>query len=75
MGTGAISWSSKLQNIIVLSSTEDEYSAAIEAREEICWMRNLLSELGFKINKPSSLHIETINQLFKLPKTQSITVV
>ena len=58
MGTGAISWSSKLQKIITLSSTEAKYSAAVEARKEICWMRNLLSELGFKSDEPSSLHID-----------------
>jgi len=57
MGTGAISWSSKLQNIM-LSSTEAKYLATVEARKEICWMRNLLSELGFKSDKPLSLHID-----------------
>src|SRR5882672_4031623 len=58
MGTGAVSWSSKLQNIVALSSTEAKYSAAVEAGKEICWMRNLLSKLGFKSDKPSTLHID-----------------
>ena len=61
LGTGAISWSSKLQGIVTLSSTKAEYSATIEAGKEICWMINLLSELGFKSDKSSSLHID--NQL------------
>jgi len=38
IGTGAISWSSKIQGIVTLSSTEAEYSAAVEAGKEICWM-------------------------------------
>jgi len=58
IGTGAVSWSSKIQGIVALSSTEAEYSAAAEAGKEICWMRNLLSEMGFKSNEPSSLHID-----------------
>jgi len=53
-----VSWSSKLQGIVALSSTEAEYSAAVEAGKEICWMRNLLSEISFKNNASSSLHID-----------------
>jgi len=49
---------SKLQGIIALSSTKAEYSAAAEVGKEICWMWNLLSEMGFKSDAPSSLHID-----------------
>jgi len=38
IGTRAISWSSKLQGIIPLASTEVEYFATAEASKEICWM-------------------------------------
>ncbi|KAJ3495675.1 hypothetical protein NMY22_g19906 [Coprinellus aureogranulatus] len=48
MAGGAISWSSKLQTIVCLSSTEAEYIAAVEAGKEILWMRNILGEFGFK---------------------------
>src|SRR5882724_9315750 len=57
VGTRAVCWSSKLQGIIALSSTKAEYSAAMEARKEIYWMQNLMSEMGIKQNKPSILHI------------------
>jgi len=58
IGTGAVSWSSKLQGIIALSSTEAEYSTTVEASKEIFWMQNLLSEMGFKNNETSILHID-----------------
>jgi len=38
IGSRAVSWSSKLQGIVALSSTEAEYLAAVEAGKEVCWM-------------------------------------
>src|SRR5262249_6513586 len=58
IGTGAVSWSSKLQSMVALSTTEAEYIAAVEAGKEIAWMRNFLGELGFKISTPSTLHMD-----------------
>lgn len=58
MGTGAISWSSKLQGIVALSSTEAEYIAAVEAGKEVVWLRKLLQEMGFSVSQPSVLRID-----------------
>jgi hypothetical protein len=63
MGTGAISWSSKLQGIVTLSTTEAEYVAATTAGQEILWLRNLLSEFGYKFNAPSTLYIDNRSAL------------
>jgi hypothetical protein len=58
MGSGAISWSSRLQTIVALSTTEAEYIAATSAGQEILWLRNLLTELGYKFSSPSILHVD-----------------
>ncbi|KAE8658916.1 hypothetical protein F3Y22_tig00116965pilonHSYRG00268 [Hibiscus syriacus] len=43
---GAVSWQSKLQKCVALSTTEAEYIRATEACKEKLWMKNLLLELG-----------------------------
>ena len=47
LGTGAVSWSSKLQTMVALSTTEAEYIEAVEAAKEIIWMRQFMGELGY----------------------------
>ena len=58
IGGAAVSWSSRLQSVVSLSTTEAEYIAAVEAGKEIIWMRNLLTEFGFDITPPSHLLID-----------------
>jgi hypothetical protein len=50
---GAITWRSKNQTTIALSSTEAEYVALSEAGREVCWLRNLYDELGYTQMAPS----------------------
>lgn len=42
-----ISWRSKKQNTVALSSAEAEYRAMAAASKELAWLKNLLSELRF----------------------------
>ena len=44
---GLISWVSKLQKIVALSTTEAEYIACTEACKELVWLQGFLRELGF----------------------------
>ncbi|WKA04180.1 hypothetical protein VitviT2T_022237 [Vitis vinifera] len=45
---GAVSWQSRLQKCVALSTTEAEYIAAAEACKELLWMKCFMQELGFK---------------------------
>ena len=42
--SGAVSWSSKRQEIVSLSTTESEYMAAMHGMKEALWLHSLLSE-------------------------------
>ena len=50
---GAISWSSKLQHTVALSTAEAEYLSAGAAAQEAVWLRTMLSELHFKQEEPT----------------------
>jgi hypothetical protein len=49
---GAISWLSKKQPTVSLSTTEAEYVALSCATQEVIWLRRLLSDLEVNINEP-----------------------
>jgi hypothetical protein len=58
IGTGAVSWSSKLQALVTLSTTEAEHISAVEAGKEILWMHQFMGELGYEISGPSLLRMD-----------------
>jgi hypothetical protein len=55
---GAISWGSKKQSAVALSSTEAEYIAAAHAAKEVVWLRRLLTELKQKVGEPTILSMD-----------------
>ena len=58
LGGTAVSWVSKLQKIVALSTTEAEYVAMTEASKEMVWLQSFLEELGHKQVK-SVLHCDS----------------
>ena len=46
-----VSWVSRLQKIVALSTTKAEYIATTEACKEMLWMQQFLGELGIKKDK------------------------
>jgi transposase InsO family protein len=52
---GPIAWKSKLQKSSALSSVEAEYIAACSASREAKWIRQLLNEIGFPAESPTTI--------------------
>ncbi|RDB21868.1 Retrovirus-related Pol polyprotein from transposon TNT 1-94 [Hypsizygus marmoreus] len=52
---GAVSWSSKKQELVTLSTTEAEYVAAMHAAKEAMWLRRLIGELFRPLSEPTTL--------------------
>ncbi|CAI7880912.1 unnamed protein product [Closterium sp. NIES-53] len=52
-GGGAVSWRSKKQNEVGLSSCETEYMALHHGAKEVVWLRRLLEEIGVCQNEPT----------------------
>jgi hypothetical protein len=56
LGRGMISYQSKRQPCVALSTTEAEYMACCSAAREAIWLRGGLSELGFEQKLPTLIH-------------------
>ena len=55
LGGAAVSWSSRRQKSVALSSCEAEYAAACEASREAVWERAFLEELGYEQEEPTEI--------------------
>ncbi|XP_071572364.1 uncharacterized protein [Temnothorax nylanderi] len=55
---GPIAWSSSLQRVTALSSSEAEYMAISEALKELLWLRPLLESLGLKQTRETELKVD-----------------
>ncbi|KAF9799838.1 hypothetical protein IEO21_10490 [Rhodonia placenta] len=53
---GSISWSSRKQPIIALSTTEAEYISVSDTSREMLWLRSLLAELTSPLPTPTPLY-------------------
>jgi Reverse transcriptase (RNA-dependent DNA polymerase) len=55
---GAIGWSSKLQSMVSLSSTESEYIGLSNAGQHIAWLRTLFEEIGHPSKRATELQCD-----------------
>jgi hypothetical protein len=51
LGRSLVSWASKKQNSVALSTTEAEYIAAGHCCVQLLWMRQTLRDYGYKLSK------------------------
>ena len=54
----AISWSSKRQSMVALSSTKSEYIGLSIARQHIQWLRTFFDEIGQSQSSPTELNCD-----------------
>jgi hypothetical protein len=59
----AVCWTSRLQKIVALSTTEAEYVAVTKAGKEMVWLQGFLDELGKKSEK-GILHSDSQSAIF-----------
>ena len=50
LAEGAVSWVSRKQKTIALSSTEAEYMSMSDASRQLVWVQNLYQELGYELS-------------------------
>jgi len=63
LGGGAVSWKSKRQESVALSSTEAEYMAACLAAKEAVWLRRLLEEMGVQFTTSTTIFTDNQSSL------------
>ena len=63
-GSGAISWSSKKQPTVSLSSTEAEYRGAAVAGCEAVWLKRILMDLGVPIKDMTPLFCDNMSNIY-----------
>jgi len=71
----AISWLSRRQKSVAISSCEAEYVALSESAREAVWLRALLAELGFPLFSPTTIRGDNTGALIlaKHPSAHSRT--
>ena len=55
IGNCAVSWRSKKQSVVALSSCEAEYISLCSATQEVVWLRRLLKSIGFHQDQATTI--------------------
>ena len=64
MANAAISWTSRRQKTVALSSTEAEYMSMSDASRQLSWLRNFSSELGQDVTGPTPMCADNQGTIF-----------
>ena len=62
-GSGAVTWSSKKQPTVALSSTEVEYRGATVAACEVAWLNKLLHDFGLQAHRKVVLNCDNLSSI------------
>ncbi|KAH9681306.1 hypothetical protein KPL71_026926 [Citrus sinensis] len=63
LGTNVISWSSRKQKSVALSSTEAEYIAATESACEAVWLGRILKDLQFNQDAATTIYCDNMSAI------------
>jgi len=55
---GSVTYSSKKQGSVALSSTESEYMALLHALKELIWLHRFLNEIGYDISNQNTIYCD-----------------
>ena len=64
MAGGAISWVSRRQPTVSLSTTEAEYKAASDSSRQLAWLRTFGDELGDDISRPTPMCMDNHGAIY-----------
>jgi hypothetical protein len=62
-GSADVTWSSKKQPTVALSSTEAEYKGAAMAACEVAWLRKLLGDLGLHVDRQVVIYCDNLSSI------------
>ena len=71
-GGNLVSWKSKTQSVVALSSSEADYSAMARGTCELLWLKTLMRELGFVCKKPMLTMLDIFPRFMPIMRGQNI---